>query len=95
MTKPTFGISNKNPTEKQGTKPNFVASKPAATTQQWKEVAAVWVKQTPAGAEYLSMKIMHNGEIINLTVFKNKTKKSMNAPDYVRVEKINLEGVPS
>lgn len=92
MTKPTFGISNKDPTESHGTKPNFIAAKPATTQVQWKEVAAVWVKQTANGAEYLSMKIMHKGEIINLTVFKNKTKKSINAPDYVRVEKIEPQG---
>ncbi len=95
MTKPTWGIGNtvtRDPTEKVGTRPNFIAAKPAATKPSLYEKAAVWVKFANNGTEYLSIKINDvNGETLNLTVFKNKTKKSTNAPDYVRMEKLQYD----
>ncbi len=53
-----------------------------------KEQAAVWIKKTKNGDDYLAIKVnLPGGESMFINAFKTKTKKSDKAADYVAFER--------
>lgn len=78
MTRPTFGAGTAKRTEDNVAVPK--------EKKKYKEVAAVWVKQTKAGDDYLSFRVKIDGKEHNFRAYKNKYKNNDSArPDYVSV----------